>query len=135
MPDTVPKVPLLIDVEQLQKKFRLPPTTEIKELKLDLRETNDLAKSTFLHRLTLMEIKWGHLTESRSKGTFKEIWQLMWDPSLTIDIIERGIWGNTVEEAATKYLANEASKAQSASLLVNLLEKQCRPIYPDRSKR
>jgi hypothetical protein len=123
VPDTVPKVPLLIDVEQLQKKYRLQPSAEIKELKLDLREINDLAKSTFLHRLTLMEIKWGHLTESRSKGTFKEIWQLMWDPSLTIDIIERGIWGNTVEEAATKYLAHEASKAQSASSLVNLLEK------------
>jgi hypothetical protein len=60
---------------------------------------------------------------SRSKGTFKEIWQLMWDPSLTIDIIERGIWGNTVEEASTKYLAHEASKAQSASSLVTLLEK------------
>lgn len=123
VPDTVPKVPLLIDVEQLQKKFRLQPTAEIKELKLDLRETNDLAKSTFLHRLTLMEIKWGHLTESRSKGTFKEIWQLMWDPSLTIDIIERGVWGNTVEEASTKYLAHEASKALSASSLVTLLEK------------
>lgn len=123
VPDTVPKVPLLIDVEQLQKKYRLQPSAEIKELKLDLREINDLAKSTFLHRLTLMEIKWGHLTESRSKGTFKEIWQLMWDPSLTIDIIERGIWGNTVEEAATKYLAHEASKALSASSLVNLLEK------------
>jgi hypothetical protein len=123
VPDTVPKVPLLIDVEQLQKKFRLHPSAEIKEVKFDLRETNDLAKSTFLHRLTLMEIKWGHLTVSRSKGTFKEIWQLMWDPSLTIDIIERGIWGNTVEEASTKYLAHEASKAQSASSLVTLLEK------------
>jgi hypothetical protein len=123
VPDTVPKVPLLIDVEQAQKRFRLQPTAEIKELKLDLRETNDLAKSTFLHRLGLMEIKWGHLIQSRSKGTFKEVWQLMWDPSLTIDIIERGVWGNTVEEAATRYLAHEASKAVSASGLVTLLEK------------
>lgn len=123
VPDTVPKVPLLIDVEQAQKRFRLQPTAEIKELKLDLRETNDLAKSTFLHRLSLMEIKWGHIAQSRSKGTFKEIWQLMWDPSLTIDIIERGVWGNTVEEAATRYLAHEASKAVSASGLVTLLEK------------
>lgn len=122
VPETVPKVPLLIDIEQLQKKFRLQPTSEIKEVKLDLREPNDLAKSTFLHRIALLGINWGHLTQSRSKGTFKEEWQLMWDPSFAIDIIERGIWGNTLEEAATKYMAHEASLTQSASQLVNLLE-------------
>ena len=123
VPDTVPKVPLLIDVERLQKKYRLSPTSEIKDLKLDLRESNDLAKSIFLHRILLLDVKWGHLTESRSKGTFKEEWQLMWDPEHIIDIIEKGIWGNTLEEAATNYLSHLSAEVDTASQLVELLEK------------
>lgn len=123
VPDTVPKVPLLIDIEQYQKKFRLQPSESIKELKLDLREPNDLAKSTFLHRISLLDVNWGHLMSSQSKGTFKEIWQLMWDPEHAIQIIEKGIWGNTLEEAATNYLSHLAKNVQSASQLVDLLEK------------
>jgi hypothetical protein len=123
VPDTVPKVPLLIDVERLQKKYRLSPISEIKDLKLDLREPNDLAKSIFLHRVLLLDVEWGHLTESRSKGTFKEEWQLMWDPEHVIDIIEKGIWGNTLEEAATNYLSHISAEVDTASQLVELLEK------------
>jgi hypothetical protein len=123
VPDSVPKVPLLTDIEQYQKKYRLQPSESIKEVKLDLREPNDLAKSTFLHRISLLGVNWGHLTSSRSKGTFKEIWQLMWDPEHAIDLIEKGVWGNTLEEAATNYLSHLASHVNSASELVDLLEK------------
>lgn len=123
VPDTVPKVPLLIDIEKYLKKFRIQALNEIKELKLDLREPNDLAKSTFLHRIALLEVNWGSLVSSRSKGTFKEIWQLMWEPEHSIQIIEKGVWGNTLEEAATNYLSHLASGAGSASELVGLLEK------------
>ncbi|MBN2610410.1 MAG: hypothetical protein JXB00_02540, partial [Bacteroidales bacterium] len=123
VPNLVPKVPLLTDVEYYQKKFRVQATNEVKELKLDLREPNDLAKSTFLHRISLLEVNWGTLIMSRSKGTFKEIWQLMWEPEHSIQIIEKGVWGNTLEEAATNYLSHLASEVSSASELVHLLEK------------
>jgi hypothetical protein len=123
VPDRVPKVPLLIDIEQYQKKFRLQPSTGIRELKLDLREPNELAKSIFLHRLRLLDVNWGQLLSSRSKGTFKEIWQLLWQPEHALLIIEKGVWGNTLEEAATHYLSHLADGVQSASQLVELLEK------------
>lgn len=32
VPDDVPKVPLLVDVEKIQKRLRVPFTAEIKEL-------------------------------------------------------------------------------------------------------
>lgn len=38
VPDDVPKVPLLVDVEKLLKRLRLPLTTEVKEYNLDLRK-------------------------------------------------------------------------------------------------
>ncbi len=122
VPDDVPKVPLLTDVEKAQKKLRLQPGAGVKELKLDLREENDLAKSTLLHRLRLMGVDWGNIVISRGKGTFKEQWQLMWQPEFSIRIIEKGVWGNTLQEAATNYLAHQAGSIQSASQLVQLLE-------------
>jgi hypothetical protein len=131
VPDEVPKVPLLTDIEKHQKKFRMQPGAGIKELKLDLREENDLAKSALLHRLKVVGINWGTEVQSRSKGTFKEQWQLLWQPEFSIRIIELGVWGNTLEEAGTKYLSHLAAKAQSAPKLVNLLEQSIPANLPD----
>ena len=57
VPDDVPKVPLLVDVEKLLKRLRLPLTTEVKEFQLDLRKPMDLERSIFFHRLNLLGIK------------------------------------------------------------------------------
>ncbi|MCS2303864.1 DUF5682 family protein [Bacteroides ovatus] len=51
VPEAVPKVPLLIDVERQQKRLRVPFTAEIKEMTLDLRKETDLERSLFFHRL------------------------------------------------------------------------------------
>ncbi|MFM2307877.1 MAG: hypothetical protein RLZZ367_2546, partial [Bacteroidota bacterium] len=97
----------------------------------DLREENDLAKSTFMHRLKLLGIDWGTIVISRNKGNFKEQWQLLWQPEFSIRIIEKGIWGNTLEEAATNYLSHLATETLSASQLVNLLEQSIPTDLPD----
>lgn len=104
VPDNVPKVPLLVDVEKTQKSLRVPFTAEIKELILDLRKPNDLERSIFFHRLQLLGIDWAIHGEIDGKGTFKEQWTLYHKPEQIIDIIERAIWGNTVMEATQKYL-------------------------------
>lgn len=72
VPDNVPKVPLLVDVEKAQKRLRVPFTAEIKKLTLDLRKPNDLERSIFFHRLHLLEIDWAIPGSSDGKGTFKE---------------------------------------------------------------
>ena len=59
VPDDVPKVPLLVDIERQQKRLRLPFTSEIKTIMLDLRKPLDLDKSIFIHRLSLLGIDWG----------------------------------------------------------------------------
>lgn len=107
VPDGVPKVPLLVDVEKTQKSLRVPFTAEIKELILDLRKPNDLERSIFFHRLHLLGIDWTVPGYIDGKGTFKEKWTLYHKPEQIINIIERAIWGNTVMEATQKYLQKE----------------------------
>lgn len=122
VPAEVPKPPLLQDVERTQKKLRLPAEAGIKELTLDLREQNQLDKSILLHRLLVLEVTWGHKTHVRSKGTFKEQWQLKWEPEYSIKIIEKGNWGNTLEEATTNYVVNCSNEAKSLDVVCKLLE-------------
>jgi hypothetical protein len=122
VPHEVPKPPLLQDVEKTQKRLRLNPEAGIKELMLDLREDLQLQRSILLHRLLLIDITWGHLMHVRSKGTFKESWQLKWEPEYSIRIIEKGNWGNTLEEAATNFVAHQAKEATNLQVVCSLLE-------------
>jgi len=122
VPAAIPKPPLQLDIEKQQKKLRLPATADFKDYILDLRKENDLERSVFLHRLLLLEVKWGAKYEVGGKGTFKEQWRLQWDPAFSIDIIEKGSWGNTVEEAAAKYTANRAAETNTLPAVCGLLQ-------------
>jgi hypothetical protein len=122
VPVEIPKPPLQLDIEKLQKKLRLPATADYKDYTLDLRKENDLERSIFLHRLQLMDIKWGERHDVSGKGTFKELWRLQWDPELSINIIEKGNWGNTVAEAAEKFVIEKAREADALSTVSILLE-------------
>ncbi len=122
VPTEIPKPPLLQDVEKLQKKLRLPAEAGIKELNLDLREEMHLERSVFLHRLLLMGVSWGHLSQVRGKGTFKEQWQLKWEPEYSIRIIEKGNWGNTLEEAASQFIIHQAKESNSLDGVCTLLQ-------------
>ena len=123
VPTDIPKPPLQLDIEKQQKKLRLPPTADWKDYTFDLRKENDLERSIFLHRLQLLEIKWGFRSDVSGKGTFKEQWRLQWDPAFSIDIIEKGIWGNTTEEAGSKYVIHLAETANALPVVSALLEK------------
>ena len=122
VPTEIPKPPLQLDIEKLQKKLRLPATADWKDYTLDLRKEIDLERSIFLHRLHLLDIKWGERQDVSGKGTFKESWRLQWNPELSITIIEKGNWGNTVAEAAEKFVIEEAVKADALRTVTKLLE-------------
>ncbi|MFT3721863.1 DUF5682 family protein [Pseudorhodoferax sp.] len=106
VPADVPQVPLQRDIEQQQKTLRLKPEPAAKLLALDLRKDTDLARSHFLHRLRLLGIAWGTQARDaqRSRGTFRESWQLQWAPELAVRIIEASVHGATVAQAATARL-------------------------------
>jgi hypothetical protein len=122
VPDEIPKPPLQVDIEKIQKRLRLPASADWKDYMLDLRKENDLERSIFLHRLELLGIPWGEKSLVSGKGTFKEQWRLQWDPSFILNIIEKGVWGNTLEEACNAWLVHRCKEEKSLQAIAGLME-------------
>ncbi|MFE5970232.1 DUF5682 family protein [Streptomyces sp. NPDC056463] len=125
VPAAAPAVPLQRDLTRLQRSLRLRPEAQERELELDLRKENDAARSRMLHRLTLLSVGWGTPVAGRgSTGTFRESWRLLWEPELHVRVAEAGVWGTTVESAAT---AKAEARALEATTLadVTALAEQC----------
>ena len=131
VPVDIPKPPLQVDIEKLQKKLKLPATADFKDYTLDLRKDTDLERSIFLHRLHLLGIDWGKQQYVSGKGTFKENWRLQWDPAYSVEIIERGNLGNTVEEAAANSVLNQARAASQLKTISDLLEQSIPAELPE----
>ncbi|MEV0450707.1 DUF5682 family protein [Streptomyces sp. NPDC050600] len=125
VPDGAPAVPLQRDLARLQRGLRLKPEAEPRELELDLRKDNDAARSRLLHRLRLLGVDWGTPAAGRgSTGTFRESWRLRWEPELHVQVAEAGVWGTTVEAAATARAEARAVAARDLAALTALAE-QC----------
>ncbi|WP_118972878.1 DUF5682 family protein [Taibaiella koreensis] len=123
VPEGTPQVPLQRDFEQQAKKLRLKISNEPRSLKLDLREDQDLQKSVLLHRLLLLNIGWGQTQYTSGKGTFKEEWTLCWFPELTIQLLEKAPWGNTIGFAANAYLEHAAVQCTRLDEITGLVSK------------
>jgi len=66
IPDDVPRAPLLEDLQRQQKKARLKPEALDRELSIDLRSDAGLFRSTLLHRLNVLDVPCGKLTDGRT---------------------------------------------------------------------
>lgn len=121
VPAEVPTVPLQRDLAEAQKRLRLKPEALERTLELDLRTPNDLARSQLLHRLRLLGIPWGEPTADsvRTRGSFRELWTLRWQPEYALGLIESSRYGQTLREAAS---ARGAELAKSATALSSLSE-------------
>ncbi len=122
IPNNLPRLPIQKDFDTKIKKYRFQIRDDTKEYKLDLRTPRGLEKSIFLHRLKVLGIKWGQLAGSRSKGNFKEIWNLSWKPEVELDIIDKAIWGNSIEIATQNYVNDLAKNSQKIDDLIFLME-------------
>ncbi len=132
VPENTPGTPLERDLNQLQSKLRLKPEANSRILELDLRKPIDLNRSELLNRLLILDIDWAEKQYIRGKsGTFHENWDLEWYPELSIRLIEAGIWGRTIEQAAAARAADVAARTNSLATLVDLLEKILEADLPD----
>ncbi|MEV7420623.1 DUF5682 family protein [Streptomyces sp. NPDC089919] len=124
VPEGAPAVPLQRDLNRRQRTLRLKPEARDRELELDLRGPTDAARSVLLHRLRLLGVPWGTPAASRgSTGTFRETWQLSWQPELSVRVAEAGVWGTTVEAAATAKAEAEAAGADRLGAVTALAER------------
>jgi hypothetical protein len=122
-------VPLLEDLQSQQKRLRLKPEALPKELSLDLRSDSGSGRSILLHRLNLLDIPWGALSDAGgSRGTFRERWMLCWKPEFAVTLVENLVYGSTIEQAAntrmSQALQAETHLQKLADAVLHSLEAQ-----------
>ncbi|MCP9496002.1 MAG: DUF5682 family protein [Pyrinomonadaceae bacterium MAG19_C2-C3] len=123
VPSETPTIPLQHDLTREQKRLRLPAEATQKMLDLDLRKPTDIARSHLLHRLNLLGIPWGVRESVTGKsGTFHELWRTEWQPEFAVHLIEAGVWGNTVIDAAVARANDKIIHASDLPKLTRLLE-------------
>jgi Family of unknown function (DUF5682) len=123
VPPNAPQVPLARDVAAAQRAARLRPDGSPRTLELDLRTPNGLRRSHLLHRLAALDVPWGTRRDGRgSSGTFRETWQLAWEPELSVRLVEMAGHGTTVVAAATSRLAERAGEAGRLAEATTIVE-------------
>lgn len=123
VPSNMAAAPLQRDLEAQQKRLRLKVTTESKPLELDLRDEGGRERSRLLHRLTLLNVDWGTLQRDNNRtGTFRETWELRWQPELALALIDASRFGNTIETAASQRLSEQAQGSSELPTLTRLLD-------------
>ena len=124
VPASTPMVPLARDLAAEQKRCRLKPEGARKTVELDLRQPLHLQRSQLLHRVGLLDVPWGIEAEGRrSAGTFRETWELRWEPEFELRIIEASALGTTVATACAAAVMQRATDAASLGDLTVLLER------------
>jgi len=132
VPDRTPTVPIARDVAAAQRRLRLPPQPEPREIDLDLRREFDLERSRLLHRLRLLGVDWGVALARRSgRGTFWESWRVAWQPTFAVDLVEASAYGTTVRDAASARVAEQAAAATSLAEVTALVERCLLAELPD----
>ena len=121
VPAETPAVPLQRDLQAKQRRLRLRPSAEPKEVFLDLRKPTDRQKSQLLRQLQLLDIPWGNGGQrGDGLGTFREVWLLEWSPDLSVCVIEASMWGHTVGEAAAARAIKRAAESERLPALTTL---------------
>lgn len=116
VPSATPAAPLQQELSREANRLRMPMDAAVRALELDLRKELDLGRSQLLHRLNLLGLPWGNPQSLSGKGTFKEGWQIKWEPEFAVRLIEAGRYGQTVEAAATGMVLERAGSASLPEL-------------------
>ncbi len=100
------RLPLVADfyaqVEALDLK-QLVEHEQGQKITLDKREELDLRRSVFLHRLAFLGIPVATLVSGPDLGAiaiFREVWKLLYSPQVEAELIERNLYGDSIETAA-----------------------------------
>lgn len=84
-------------------------------LTLDLRQEAGARRSAFLHRLVQLDVPLATIdgkTGGDSTTLFREKWRLAWTPKVEPQLIEKNLYGDTIEAAAMAQLEEDVAKEQ-----------------------
>ncbi|MEM0968176.1 MAG: DUF5682 family protein [Verrucomicrobiota bacterium] len=122
--------------EQLkQLKLESYRKTVADSIKLDLRENRrvknemlaflDLNRSFFLHRLTMLGIRFGRPPAFSSHSPWFEGWTLQWEPEREIELVEAVLFGDTIEIAAGFRFGQRLEEAKTIRESADLVWEAC----------
>ncbi|MFN8554182.1 MAG: DUF5682 family protein [Candidatus Obscuribacterales bacterium] len=128
--DALGQLPIVDDFYKQMNDLKLDECMareQLIKLKIDKRKELENKQSIFLHRVGWLEIGLANLLEAPSGdfagGTlFMERWGLKWSPNVEAKLIERNLYGDTIESAAMarfrEMMAFEETNAGQASKLL-----------------
>jgi hypothetical protein len=138
LPKGVSQTSIQADFERELAKLKLQKykTTVKQELSLDLRENRlaksedaaflDLARSSFFHRLRVLEIGFATFAGSRQQATtWAENWVLQWTPESEIALVEAVLLGETVELATAYKFKTNLEKCTSIADAAVMVRDAC----------
>jgi hypothetical protein len=107
-----------------------------RDLDLDLRENRrvksaeaaflDLHRSSFLHRLAVLEVPFAKKVAVRQDGTtWAERWALQWTPEAEIAIVEAVLLGETIELAVAFKFKQQLEKCTSVAEASTVIRQAC----------
>ncbi|TWF82313.1 hypothetical protein FHX44_118262 [Pseudonocardia hierapolitana] len=133
VPDDAPLTPLAADLAATARRLRLKRDPLPRELDLDLRNPGGLERSRLLHRLRVIGIPWGRPAASarRSTGTFRETWELAWQPEFEVDLVAAGVHGTTVAGAAAARIRAAVADAPALADVTAAVERCLLADLPD----
>ena len=122
--------------ELVQLRLEIYNTTVKQELVLDLRENRqaksvetaflDLSRSSFFHRLRVLEIGFATPIATREQSTnWKERWDLRWSPESEIALVEAVLLGETVELATAYKFKTNLEKCRSIADAATMVRDAC----------
>jgi Family of unknown function (DUF5682) len=119
-------------------RLKLEPykTAVKRELDLDLRENRrvksqeaaflDLHRSSFLHRLAVLNVEFAKKVAVRQEGTnWAERWALQWTPEAEIAIVEAVLLGETIELATAFKFKQQLEKCTSIAEASTVIRQAC----------
>ena len=125
--DDLYRIPIQHDFRTRIKKARLSKVLEDQatiQRTLDLRKDLHRNHSRFLYQTRVLQIPLASVWESeqRSLGTFKESWEIAWDPISEWTVVQAGTFGTTVESAARFKILKTIDHAEEIDVLVGALK-------------
>ncbi len=138
LPKGVSQTSIQADFERELSRLKLEKYKSVvrQELVLDLRENRrvkteeaaflDLRRSSFLHRLRVLEIGFGTLVATGQQSTtWAEKWAVLWGPENEIALVEAVLLGETVELATAYKFKTRLEKCVSIAEAADLVGDAC----------
>jgi hypothetical protein len=138
LPEGVSRTSIQSDFDRELARLRLEKyrTAVKQELDLDLRENRrvtseaaaflDLARSSFFHRLRVLEVSFALPVATRQQGaTWAERWALQWTPESEIALVEAVLLGETVELATAYKFKMVLEKCTSIAAAGDMVRDAC----------